>query len=254
MKIAVVQSPRFSGPAEGLRWLMDKTPRADLAVLPEYWIGTVPLDEEGFRSYISEIAEIASAMGGIVVAGAVAVARGGAVKNVCPVVGGEGLLTWGEKIFPSAATEERVWVSGGSRLALFKAGSWAVGCLSCVDLAYPELARRLALAGAEVVVNPASISADRRGLWAAIGLARAFENSVFVAAALGTGYRYPDGRPARGGSYVATPNGILVEFGEEPGVYLAELDRGELEYARRRRRYLDDVRSMKPVDLNRYGL
>ncbi|KUO86802.1 MAG: nitrilase [Thermoproteus sp. JCHS_4] len=254
MRLALIQSPRFSSPANGLRWLMDNMPRADLAVLPEYWVGTAPLDGEGFRRYISGIAEAAAASGATVVAGAVAVVAGDVVRNICPVVGREGLLTWGEKIFPSAATEERARVAGGSNLALFKVLDWAVGCLACVDLVYPELARRLALAGADVVVNPASISADRRGLWAALGLARAFENSIFVAAALGTGYSYPDGRPARGGSFVASPNGALLEFGEEPGVYLAELDRGEVERARRRRRYLDDARSMPPIGINRHGL
>ncbi|ABL87602.1 carbon nitrogen hydrolase, conjectural [Pyrobaculum islandicum DSM 4184] len=74
------------------------------------------------------------------VVGGLAVRRGGAVVNVCPVVGRGGLLTWGEKVFLSAATGERGWVSPGG-LALFRAGEFAVCCLVCVDLLSPELAR-----------------------------------------------------------------------------------------------------------------
>jgi predicted amidohydrolase len=253
--MAVAQMPRFSRVEEGVAWLLERVPRVDLLVLPEYWRGARALEEGEFGRVVSALGEVAGVVGGVVVGGGLAVRRGGAVVNVCPVVGRDGLLTWGEKIFPSAATGERGWVSPGRRLALFRAGGFVVGCLVCVDLLYPELARRLASAGAEVLVNPASISADRRGLWRAVGLVRAFENSVYVAAALGTGYRYADGRPAAGGSYVASPNGGLVEFGEEAGVYTARISRSELDYARSRRRYLEDVaRGAPEVDLNTHGL
>jgi predicted amidohydrolase len=53
---------------------------------------------------------------------------------------------------------------------------------------------------------------------------------------------------------VATPNGRLTEFGSEPGVYVADLDREEVAYARRRRRYLEDAASMPEVHLNTYGI
>lgn len=247
MRVALAQSPRFRDPQAAASWLLERAPRADLLVLPEYWLGPRPL--EGLQSVVSSMAELARSLGAVVVAGALAVKRGGEVKNVCPVVGPGGLVALGEKVFPSAATGERSLVSGGRRLALFEAAGWRVGCLACVDLAYPELARRLALAGAELIVNPASISADRRELWRALGLARAFENSIYVAAALGTGYSYADGRPAEGGSFVASPNGALVDFGGEPGVYSADLDKGEIAYARARRRYLEDARRMPDVEV-----
>ena len=83
---------------------------------------------------------------------------------------------------------------------------------------------------------------------------RAFENSVYVAAALGTGYRYADGRPAEGGSFIATPNGALVEFGRGEGVYAAELDKRDVEYARSRRRYLEDAKAMPAVSVERRHL
>lgn len=252
VRVAVVQSPRFSGVRDGLRWLLDVAPRADLYVLPEYWLGTAPVGD--FGGFVSAVTEASRSLGGVVVAGALAVGVGGSVRNVCPVVGPEGLVVVGEKIFPSAATGERGRVAGGSRLALFALGGWRVGCLVCVDLLYPELARRLALSGAEALVNPASISVDRVALWEAVAVTRAFENSVYVVSALGVGYSYPDGRPAEGGSLAATPEGELIRFGRGAGVYVVELDRGVVARARARRRYLEDVASMPEVGLNTAGL
>ncbi|ABP50842.1 MULTISPECIES: carbon-nitrogen hydrolase family protein [Pyrobaculum] len=254
MRVAVAQVRRFGTVAEAVRWLLATAQPADLLVLPEYWLGTRALSEADLRAVVEELSKVASAIGGYVVGGGIAVDFGGVVKNVCPVVGPGGLEALGEKIFPSNATGERIRVSGGSRLALFELGGWTVGCLICVDLLYPELARRLALEGADLIVNPASVTADRVELWRAVGLARAFENSLYVAAALGTGYRYADGRPAEGGSFIATPNGALVEYGRGEGIYAMELDKREIEHARSRRRYLEDAKAMPTVLVERRHL
>lgn len=244
MRIGIGQTPRFNDVDKAVEWVLRRAVEADLLVLPEYWVGTKAMGEEALEEYASRMARAAKAVGGVVVAGSVVVDLDGVAKSVCPVVDQDGLLGLGEKVFPSAATGERARVSGGGRLVLFEAGGWTAGCLVCVDLLYPELARRLVLEGAEVLANPASISADRRGLWRAVGLTRAFENSVYVAAALGTGYEYPDGRPVAGGSFVASPNGDVVEFGEAPGIYVVEIERAELERARSRRRYVEDAKAL----------
>jgi len=242
MKLVIGQTPRFNSYREGARWVADRLVSGDVLVLPEYWTGVLPLDVDQFREFITTMSEIAASLGGTLVAGAVAVKFGNFVKTVCPVVDKDGLLGYGEKIFPSAATGERKWVSKGEEIVIFKAAEWTIGCLVCVDLVYPELSRSLALAGAEVVVNPASVTQDRLGLWKSLGIARAFENSIYIASVLGTGYFYKDGRPAAGGSYIASPNGYVVEFGREAGLYVGSLSKEEILYARERRKYLDDVK------------
>ncbi|MFN7106145.1 MAG: carbon-nitrogen hydrolase family protein [Pyrobaculum sp.] len=249
MRVSIGQTPRFRDFLSAVGWVLERISPADLLVLPEYWVGTTPLNEEEFRQYISLLSKVAERTGGVVVGGAVAIKTGGVVKNICPVVGSGGVLTYGEKIFPSAATGERERIAGGEKLALFKAGNWTVGCVVCVDLLYPELVRKIAAAGAEVVVNPASIAADRKDLWQSAGLVRAFENSIYVISAVGTGYSYPDGRPVEGGSYVASPNGEIQNFGSAPGIFYATLRREEVEYARARRRYLEDLSRLEHVTI-----
>ena len=66
-----------------------------------------------------------------------------------------------------------------------------VGLMTCYDLRFPELARALVDAGAEVLVVPAAWVAGPRKVdhWRALLRARAIENPVFVVAA---------GQPDRG--------------------------------------------------------
>ena len=181
----------------------------------------------------------------MIIGGAVYVNMNNKNLSVCPMVSGEGLINYSEKIYPSKATGEREGISNGRRLGIVEVNGWRIGCIVCIDAMYPEVARLMAIKGIDLIANPSSISADRISLWRSLGLVRAFENSVFYVSAMGTGYKYPDGRDVFGGSFVASPNGELIltiEPGSE-GLYTAVLDYNEIEYARARRGYIDDLRS-----------
>ncbi|WP_367650522.1 carbon-nitrogen hydrolase family protein [Nocardioides sp. zg-DK7169] len=109
-------------------------------------------------------------------------------------------------------------------------GGWRVGLMTCYDLRFPELARALVDAGAEVIVVPAAWVAGPRKVdhWRTLLRARAIENTVFVAAAGQPGPRYS------GHSAVIDPLGdVLAEAGEGPAVLAVTLDREVLEEARR---------------------
>ncbi|AWB90818.1 carbon-nitrogen hydrolase family protein [Aeromicrobium chenweiae] len=83
----------------------------------------------------------------------------------------------------------------------------AVGLMTCYDLRFPELARDLVDAGAELLVVPAAWVAGDRKLdhWRTLLAARAIENTVHVVAAGQGGDRYT------GHSLVADPWGSIVE-------------------------------------------
>jgi len=98
-----------------------------------------------------------------------------------------------------------------------------------------------------VVLNPASIPADRAELWRALGLARAAENTIFLAMANNTATSYSDGRPVSGGSFVAWPYGNrLTDAGPAEGLHYFSLDLAEITRVRSRWPYLEDVRAAKP--------
>ncbi len=105
-----------------------------------------------------------------------------------------------------------------------------VGLMTCYDLRFPELARLLVDAGAEVLVLPAAWVAGPRKVdhWRTLVRARAIENTVYVVAAGQPGPRYT------GHSLVVDPLGdVLAEAGEEPAVLRAEVTRATLQAARR---------------------
>ena len=106
--------------------------------------------------------------------------------------------------------------------------------MTCYDLRFPEFARRLVDAGAELIVVPAAWVAGPRKVdhWRTLVTARAIENTVYVAAVGQPAPRYT------GHTMVVDPLGdVLVEAGPgdagEPEVLTAEVDRTTLADARR---------------------
>jgi deaminated glutathione amidase len=107
---------------------------------------------------------------------------------------------------------------------------WQVGLMTCYDLRFPELARRLVDAGAEVVVVPAAwLPGDRKvAHWRTLLAARAIENTCFV-----VGAGQPEPRYV-GHSAVFGPLGdVLAEADGSEQVIDAVLDRADLDEARR---------------------
>jgi predicted amidohydrolase len=77
---------------------------------------------------------------------------------------------------------EQNYIRAGDALTLCEIGEFRVGLMTCYDVRFPELARKLALSGAEVLIVPAAFPAVRIGHWETITACRAIENQVYVAA------------------------------------------------------------------------
>lgn len=97
---------------------------------------------------------------------------------------------------------------------------------TCYDLRFPELWRALVDAGAELAVVPAAWPAERLAHWRLFTSCRAVEEQVYVIAGNATG-------PARGGvrlgghSRIVDPWGdVVLEAGDEEGVFTAAIDPG----------------------------
>ena len=105
-----------------------------------------------------------------------------------------------------------------------------VGIMTCYDVRFPELARALAVRGAELIVIPAAWAAGlfKEEHWVTLVRARAIENTVWVAAAC----QVPDhsAPPTRaptgiGRSMLTDPMGtVRADLGPFPGLAVADLD------------------------------
>ena len=128
----------------------------------------------------------------------------------------------------------------GSERAVFTAGDCPVvvetalgrlGLTICYDLMFPEFIRRLALDGAQVILNATDWITDawqtsmgwNRDTVSSLARIRALENGVHVAMADRVGVEA--GWISLGGSTVASPTGrALATLGADEGVALATID------------------------------
>lgn len=118
------------------------------------------------------------------------------------------------------------------------------GFLICYDVEFPENARRLAQAGADLIAVPTALprGADGRHIANRVIPVRAFENQVYVAYANHAG---SDGRfDYQGLSSIVAPDGtVQAKAGEsEETLIFAEIDIATFETSRRVNPYLADLR------------
>jgi omega-amidase len=137
---------------------------------------------------------------------------------------------------------ERDWFTPGAALWTGSIAGWPCGIMVCYELGFPEIARRLALDGARLLLVPAAFGRARTHIWETACAARAMENGVFLAAAgqAGTnGVLHFAGR-----SKVVDPTGVeMVAAGVDGDTMLfADLDPG----------LVDEVRAGKRDDANPY--
>ncbi|AIY39491.1 Aliphatic amidase AmiE [Collimonas arenae] len=133
-------------------------------------------------------------------------------------------------LYDAFSVKESTNVSPGNEIPpLLDIAGLKVGLMTCYDVRFPELARRLVLDGAQLLVLP---SAWLRGPlkeahWEVLVTARALENTCYIAAAGECGPRNI------GNSMVVDPLGVAVaRAAEGPALILADIDPARIAYAR----------------------
>jgi len=125
--------------------------------------------------------------------------------------------------------ESRHFVAADNGFEPVKTRFGSLGLLVCYELRFPEIARSLALKGAEILIVP---TAWVHGLMKeehllTLAKARALENTVFVCVADQTGNIYS------GRSIIYNPMGVTIASrGEDEGLIFADIDQGEIDRIR----------------------
>lgn len=127
------------------------------------------------------------------------------------------------KIHPFGAEKEHF--DGGDVISPAATKWGRAGLEICYDLRFPEVARSLALQGADFLVTVAQFPALRQGQWRALAMARAIENQMpHLACNWASG----------GGSLIIDARGrVLAEAGSEEALIWADIDLAD-RYAFRR--------------------
>ncbi|MBO3086498.1 carbon-nitrogen hydrolase family protein [Cellulomonas fengjieae] len=209
--------------------------RADLLVLPEYASGfdprgvgvehAEPLD----GPFVAMLRARAAATGVAVLAGTTLPADGDDPRAVNAVVGvdaaGDVVGVYRKvHLYDAFGQHESERLAPGPADAaplVMDVGGLRFGVLTCYDLRFPESARRLVDAGAQVLVVPAAWAAGELKAvhWRTLAIARAIENTAAVVA-VGQA-----GRAVTGRSLVVAPDGVVgLEMDTEPQVRTVDVD------------------------------
>jgi predicted amidohydrolase len=112
----------------------------------------------------------------------------------------------------------------------------------CYDLRFPELFRRAAGGGAELLAVIANWPVAREGHWATLLAARAIENQAYVAGCNRVGAD-GNGLVHSGRSRIVDPRGeVLADAGGEETIIRAKVDVDALREYRRKLPFLADMR------------
>ena len=239
MQVVLVQETSTLDPEENRGRIADLVPDgADLVVLPEAWSRDfgepgselAPYAESLDGPFVAEVERVAELRGTTVVAGMFE--RTDQTPYNTVVVRGQAHLDYRKiHLYDSFGySESDVLAAGPIEPATFDLDGTTVGVMTCYDLRFPELARRLVDGGADVIVVPSAWVAGPRKVdhWTTLLRARAIENTVYV---VGVGQPPPR---YTGHSMVVGPLGdVLLEGGEDAGTLTVEIDPSAVAEARR---------------------
>ena len=223
---------------------------ADLLVLPEGVLARFTEDRGQIRQaaqpldgpFVSGLVGATRSVQTTVVVGVHEPAPDGRVFNTLAVARGGELIARYRKLhlYDAFDAQESEHVApGDDEPVVFDCAGLTVGLMTCYDVRFPEMARLLADAGAEVIALPAAWVRGplKEHHWATLVTARALDNTCYVAAAGECGVRNI------GASMLVDPLGVAVaRLGEQPQLLWGSVDPDRLRLARQRLPVLENRR------------
>jgi len=218
---------------DGLRQVAASGTR--LAVLPEMWSSGYDyknLQDLAERTpyVVAELLKLTAEFE-MVVVGSLPERDGDTIYNTAYVLdSGQQIATYRKLHLFSSMGEDR-YLKAGDKTLVCQTSAGRIGVAICYDLRFPELFRKLALEGAEIICLPAEWPVPRDMHWRTLLRARAIENQLFIAATNCCG------RQGKldffGMSLLISPRGeIFAEGGSVDTLISATFDPGELELFR----------------------
>lgn len=208
---------------------------SDVLVLPETWnTGFFPkkdiekaADAEASRAK-ELFSRVSAELGVYIVGGSITEARNGRIYNTCYVCDNKGeFISSYSKSHLFSHMGEHLYYTAGDGIHLFSVGDIKAAVIICYDIRFPELARRAALMGAELLFVPCQWPRERIDILEAIGRGRAAENQMYVFVCNSSGEM--NGTAFGGKSFVASPVGeVIGRTSENEEILTVDIDIGML--------------------------
>jgi predicted amidohydrolase len=235
MKIALYQGPGLINDVAGAFALMAATAAeakangADLLLLPEMFLSGYNIGPQAARLQ-------ALPQDGLAPAQAIAKTHnialvfgypelvGSDVANSAALLGPDGALLLNyRKSHLFGELDRSMFKTIGREFALAELGGFKIGLLICYDIEFPEPARRIALAGADILLIPTAQMEPYEQVAKHVIPARAYENQLYVAYANHSGT--DDGLDYIGLSSICGPDGaVLAAAGKGAEIIYAVCD------------------------------
>ena len=216
-----------------------------LAVLPEMW--SAGYDYKRLAKHAAETPRVIEALCrktaelNLVVVGSLPEQDGGKIYNTAYVIDRGELVGSYRKLHMFSTMGEDRFLSPGDRTLVVPTSVGRLGIAICYDLRFPELFRKMALEGAEIICLPAEWPKPRQDPWRTLLRARAMENQLFVVASNCCGIQ--DKLDFFGMSLLLSARGdVLAEGGEVDVELIATFDYQEMVDYRSQIRCYDDRR------------
>ncbi|WP_432823180.1 carbon-nitrogen family hydrolase [Trichloromonas sp.] len=207
----------------GIRQVRAKDAR--LAVLPEMW--STGYDYKHLPELAEQTPRVIEAIRGLsaelqmVVVGSLPEKADGRIYNTAFVIDQGRVVGSYRKLHLFSTMGEDRYLAAGNRTLVVPTSVGRIGVAICYDLRFPELFRKLALEGAEILCLPAEWPKPRQEHWRTLLRARAIENQLFVVATNCCGIQ---GKlDFFGMSLLIAPRGEVLAEGGESNVELTAL-------------------------------
>ena len=254
MKIALYQGPgAFNNPQAGFTHLREQAVRAkaqgaDILLLPEMYLSGYNLTPQDAQRHaitqdgLATAQDIARSLSLALVFG-YPEQVGGGIANSAVLIGPDGavLLNY-RKAHLFGPMEREIFKETGAAFPVATLHGQKIGLLICYDIEFPEAARRLALAGADIILIPTALSEPYEGVPTHIIPARAYENQVYIAYANHSGAE--NGLSYIGLSNICGPDGArLAMAGAGEELLFAETNSTHHAAVREADKFLQDRRA-----------
>ncbi|CRM28876.1 carbon-nitrogen hydrolase family protein [Pseudomonas sp. 8 R 14] len=254
MRVALYQCPPLpldvAGNLKRLHQLAHEASGADVLVLPEMFLTGYNIGAEAVGALAEAqdgesaqaVAEIAQSAGLAILYGYPERAEDGQIYNAVQLIDAHGQrLCNYRKTHLFGDLDHSMFSAGDDDFPLVELNGWKLGFLICYDLEFPENTRRLALAGAELILVPTANMVPFDFVADVTVRARAFENQCYVAHANYCGHE--GDIQYCGQSSIAAPDGQrIAQAGLDEALIVGTVDRQSILDARAANHYLQDRR------------
>ncbi len=203
---------------------------SDILVLPELWSTGYDLEQASQyatsidKGIFAETAVLARNYHIQIVGSCLSTLTEDKFGNTAVFIDNDGkILADYSKVHLFQLMDEHHFLTAGETLSIVETHWGQAGLAICYDLRFPELFRQYALAGCVLTFLPAEWPHPRLEHWQTLLRARAIENQMFMVAC----NRVGNDKKSHfcGHSCLIDPWGkVLVEAGEEEGIFSAEID------------------------------